>query len=249
VPTVIVYGIPASLRGDAKLRELVWKDLPVAAASVAEMDIDPQKVVVFAPDSLESNTDGTEIVVFVEGLFVRPQRTPEVLQRFADAICDCVANFATQALPSCRKVEIIPRSQQSSDGFAYWKKPTELSIIREQPLLARCQIDPTVDKVRTELIRAIRRNDQSGLDEAWLRFRKLAEAYIDGQLSDENDAHSRAQIQLILIGAAVWHEAGRRESCLEDLRDAYDYANNMGFLDLVKLIDATTLSIEAASQV
>lgn len=89
------------------------------------MGITSDKVRVFAPANLVEAALGTEIIVFVEGLFMRGSRTPEVRQRFANAVRDCVVEFVEKHLPQCRMVEVIPRSQRPDDGFADWQRGSE----------------------------------------------------------------------------------------------------------------------------
>jgi hypothetical protein len=115
-----LYGIPRELADSDALRNFVLKQLPAAASSVPEMGITPDVVTTYVPGDLLSKGLGEEVILFVEGLFMRKERTAEVRQRFAEAVRDCVVEFVREHVPNCTMVEIIPRSQRPDDGFADW---------------------------------------------------------------------------------------------------------------------------------
>lgn len=122
MPILILHGIPRELADSDALRTFVLTDLPEAASSIPEMGITPDVVTTFVPGDLLSQSLGEEVILFVEGLFMRDERTPAVRQKFAKALCDCVVEFVRKHVPNCRMVEVIPRSQQPDDGFADWRK-------------------------------------------------------------------------------------------------------------------------------
>lgn len=119
---MIVYGIPKKLRNTDELSYFALKQLPEAVASIPEMGITTDLVSVFMPADMLDEDLGSEIIVFAEGLFMRDERTPEVRQKFADAVRDSVVEFALEYVPRCKMVEVVPRSQQPDDGFADWRK-------------------------------------------------------------------------------------------------------------------------------
>jgi hypothetical protein len=125
VPVHLVYGIPSELRDSEELRKFIMLELPEAAASVPEMGITNKLVSVFAPGDLLNYGLGNEIVVMVQGLFSRtkrPGRTAGVLQRFAEAICDCTVKFALANVPNCEMVEVFDPNNPD-ECFADWRKP------------------------------------------------------------------------------------------------------------------------------
>jgi hypothetical protein len=124
VPIIVVHGLPTDHKYRAALEELITIDLPATVASAPELDIRSDQVTVFAPGSLVSRGHGTEIVAFIEGLYMRPERTAEVLQRLADNVRDCLLKFAQDNLPRCELIEVVPRSQRPDDGYAQWVRST-----------------------------------------------------------------------------------------------------------------------------
>ena len=89
MPVVIVYGMP---NGTPELEKLI-EGIKHEVASVAELEIDESQVFVFFPSDLAQTGLGEEIIVFVKGLFEKPERTPEVRQKLAVQIRDNVKGF------------------------------------------------------------------------------------------------------------------------------------------------------------
>lgn len=126
MPVLTLYGIPRNLRDRPQLLdELVDVWLPEAVASIPEMKITTSQVTVFIPDDLRTRRPRTKLIVFIEGLWMREERTPEVRQRLADAVRDCLEEFVLTFLPECELIEVIPRSQRPGDGFAQWRRNEE----------------------------------------------------------------------------------------------------------------------------
>lgn len=117
MPIVVVHGVNRRNQHDVKM--FLEHDLPEAVASVEELDIGPGNVTVFAPEA--QTNDPSAVVIFVEGLFQRPERTQEVLQRLADEIRDATATFAESCLVDCEAIEVILRSQNPIDGYSVWQ--------------------------------------------------------------------------------------------------------------------------------
>lgn len=122
MPVLTVLGIPTDLRNTDELKHLALVRLPEAASSVPEMKITPDLVTVYVPGDLIDKGLGDEIIVFIEGLFMREERTPEARQGLANAVRDCVVEWAQEHVLNCKTIEVIPRSQRPDDGFANWQK-------------------------------------------------------------------------------------------------------------------------------
>ena len=114
MPVLIVYGVPSTIK--QKDLETLVADLRAQAAR--PLKLAPSEVSVFLPADLVQKGLGEELVCVVEGLFEKPERTPEVRQELANEIRGRLRAFALD-YPSCRKVEVIvKRFDQFADGFA-----------------------------------------------------------------------------------------------------------------------------------
>lgn len=122
VPVLTVYGIPAELQNSLALRALLLEKLPEAASSVPEMEISPDLVTAFAPGDLLDKGLGNEVIVTILGLFSRTKRTAEVLEWFAQAIRDCVVEFAQANVDNCCMVEVFDVKNPDA-CFADWRRP------------------------------------------------------------------------------------------------------------------------------
>lgn len=123
MPVIVVHGLSDASVNQGDLNALLGWDLPQAATSVQAMGITPDLVSVFAPMEVAFN-GSSDVVVFVEGLFMREERTEEVLQAFAEAIRDCVVHFVQRCVPDRSKIEVITRSHREPDAYASWKRPS-----------------------------------------------------------------------------------------------------------------------------
>ncbi len=121
MPVLVVHGLSNTTANQGDINQFLGWSLPDAASSVEEMKITRGLVSVFAPVEVAFN-GSYDIVIFVEGLWMRKERTEEVLQAFAEAINVCAADFVQKYVPECNLVEVILRSQRPSDGFASWER-------------------------------------------------------------------------------------------------------------------------------
>ncbi len=123
MPVLVVHGLSNTTANQGDINQFLGHELPKAASSVKEMKITRGLVTVFAPVEVAFN-GFSDIVIFVEGLWMREERNQEVLKDFAEAIKDCAAEFVQKHVPDCDMIEVIPRSQRTSDGFASWERST-----------------------------------------------------------------------------------------------------------------------------
>lgn len=123
MPVLVVHGLTNTTAHHGGINEFLRWNLPKAASSVKEMKVTPDLVTVFAPVEVAFN-GSSDIVIFVEGLWIRKERTQQVLETFAAAIMDCAREFVEECVPECKMIEVIPRSQRPSDGFASWERST-----------------------------------------------------------------------------------------------------------------------------
>jgi hypothetical protein len=119
MPFLDVVGIPTEQRTSSRVTAYRVQELPNAASSVSEMCITPKLVTVSLRYEPEAN--GREVIVLVQGLFVRDQRTPDVLKHFARALRDCTVGMVHYAIPQCEKVEVFDPNNPNY-CFADWEK-------------------------------------------------------------------------------------------------------------------------------
>ena len=81
------------------------KAIQEAVAEVPVLNVPANEVFVFYPPDLLKFGLGEELGAKVDGLFIKPDRTAEVLSHLADAICGQLEVFAKVHLPDCTLVE------------------------------------------------------------------------------------------------------------------------------------------------
>ena len=110
MPIITVFGLPDTLR-DIDLQDLRGI-LRETTEDVKELNLSAEQVTVFFPcDRMASF--GAEVIVFVEGLFPKPERTDEVKNRLA-------ANIGTllkKRLPKKRTIEVFVKTFDPAKGF------------------------------------------------------------------------------------------------------------------------------------
>ena len=83
------------------------------------LNLSEEEVSVFFQADLLQDGLGEELICSVEGLFKKPERTPELRQRLFDLLSVLLGLWAKVHLPQCAKVEILPVPfDQEVDGFA-----------------------------------------------------------------------------------------------------------------------------------
>ena len=105
MPIVKVYGMPDRI-GQHILTSLMVT-LQLAVANVEPLNIPMTDVTVFFPtDQLKAGL-GKELVVQIEGLYKKPERTETVLKQLQDSVFAGLKEFALIHLPECSYVETI----------------------------------------------------------------------------------------------------------------------------------------------
>jgi hypothetical protein len=96
-------------------------ELAEAVEAIGELGLTNDQVSVFIPSDCVENGLGEELVCIVEGLFSKPERTPEVRKKLAEVVCEVLSSFACKHIPRCRKVEVfVKQFNQDKDGFVSW---------------------------------------------------------------------------------------------------------------------------------
>ncbi len=95
MPALIIYGVPDDKSGI--LEELTSELINVVACSVEELKLKTSDVSCFYPKDLMAKGLGEEIIIFVECLTDKPERTENVRNRLAHAIVETVSRFFKDA--------------------------------------------------------------------------------------------------------------------------------------------------------
>ncbi len=112
MPVLLVYGIPDDVE-KTKIEDF-WEAIRNSVVAIKELEIAKDRVsVFFPPDRLEEGL-GEEIIIFVEGLFQRPERTKDVRKRLAETVARTAKNF----FPETNMVECFVRPLDLDLGYA-----------------------------------------------------------------------------------------------------------------------------------
>lgn len=105
MPIVKVFGLPKTVNKSSLL--VLRFDIQKAIERIEPLNIPSTDVTVFFPkDHLEEGL-GEELIGQIEGLYKKPERTPEVLKQLHKAVCTCLIKFAFDYLPECTYVEAM----------------------------------------------------------------------------------------------------------------------------------------------
>ena len=121
MPVIFVHGTPANVAGHTL--EKVLEGLQRAVASIEELKITKDQVTVFFPPDRVEKGLGEELIVMIEGLYARPERTAGVLNRLAQKCAQVVHEHFRSALVECFVQTVdqaagtwcIPRSTDYAD--------------------------------------------------------------------------------------------------------------------------------------
>lgn len=92
MPVIFVYGISKKAREKSNLSDLK-RSIKQHIAAIKELGLAEQDITVFFPTDCLENEVGEDVIVFVKGLFDKPERTQEVRQRLAQNTADCCEDF------------------------------------------------------------------------------------------------------------------------------------------------------------
>jgi hypothetical protein len=108
---VKVFGIPAEMQ-EPEIGGL-YRRLVEATVEVKKLGLTDRQIAVFFPSDRMKMGLGKEIIIFVEGLFEKPERTEEVRNRLARAL----GETAREVFPNATVVECLINSFKPQAGF------------------------------------------------------------------------------------------------------------------------------------
>lgn len=110
MPILTVYGIPESMSADLPM---MTKSLTNNIAGIKELNLMPSEISVFYPRDLMQEGLGEEIIVFVDGLFDKPERTEAVRKKLAETVAKNILMF----IQGTNLVECLIRPFKPEQGF------------------------------------------------------------------------------------------------------------------------------------
>lgn len=111
MPVIIVYGVPEGTNEDS-LKTLSEKFVDIIE-NIEELGLKDGEVSVFFPTDRMKWGLGEEIIIMIEGLFERPERTTEVKKRLARALTE----ETVRRFPAASLVECFVKSFDPNSGF------------------------------------------------------------------------------------------------------------------------------------
>lgn len=103
MPIITVLGLPGDVSQDTLAR--LMRRIQQVVSEVSVLDVPANDVSVSFPADRLKEGLGEELIAKIEGLYEKPERTPEVLQNLRVAIHGCLEKFALTELPQCTYVE------------------------------------------------------------------------------------------------------------------------------------------------
>ncbi|HZJ41985.1 MAG TPA: hypothetical protein VFD51_03145 [Patescibacteria group bacterium] len=110
MPILIVYGIPTET--DKETLEIFSDLMRQRAADIEDLGIKKEQVSIFFPQDLMAKGLGEEIIIFIDGLTEKPERTEKVKKQLVLNLVDEVH----QSFPKATLIECIIRPYVMS-GF------------------------------------------------------------------------------------------------------------------------------------
>jgi len=113
MPIIFVYGLPLTVKQPEL--EKFCDELREETCSVPELKLVKDQVSAFFPPDLMNTGLGEEIIMFVEGLFDKPEeRTEDVRKTLAEKLAACGRKF----FPDANLVECFVKPFDPRYGFA-----------------------------------------------------------------------------------------------------------------------------------
>lgn len=118
MPVITILGVPDI--GAAILEEYIGQVCEIVTQR-QELGLTHDQVSVFIPADRVSKGLGEEIILQVNGLVYKPERSREVRQALASGLANTTTRFFQSLLPQLRLVEVFIQLFDEHDGFASWQ--------------------------------------------------------------------------------------------------------------------------------
>ncbi len=117
MPIIEIWGVPDTIPPEKLV--LLMNELKREIAEISALGLTEKQITIFFPRDLVSDGLGEEIIVFVKGLFYKPERTENIRIQLARKIKDRCCSFFVNLLPNEFLVEcLIDPPFHPSAGFA-----------------------------------------------------------------------------------------------------------------------------------
>ena len=103
MPVIEIWGLPdfLSINIEEELLKEVRNDVLNAVSGFKVLGITKGQIKVFFPPERTRREPGTEIVIWVKGIFEKPERTCRVLNRLANVVSAAVWKHFPQSMVEC----------------------------------------------------------------------------------------------------------------------------------------------------
>lgn len=120
MPVIVIYGFSEPM--SQKLEEFTEVLINTAVCSVAELKLEASDVSCFYPRDWMAKGLGEELVIFVDGLIDKPERTEEVKDRLAISIVETTNHF----FPEVSLIECFVRPFDLKQGACGRRLPRQI---------------------------------------------------------------------------------------------------------------------------
>lgn len=130
------------------------------------------------------------------------------------------------------------------ENFNFEKNPVDPDKLTPEERMAGLLFPETPDiaNLHSELVQELQKGGD-GVQRLAEHYHKVVEQEIDA--IDDEQEQNRSRLGLMLNIASMWKESGNLDQYLEELYDAAEYAQDMGYLDqhnsIVDVINGLTL--------
>jgi hypothetical protein len=136
MPVIVVLGIPAGTSEETL--EAIRDNCAKEVSAIEELNLAPSQMSFFFPPDMMASGLGEEIIVFVAGLFTKPERTSVVRNRLAKALGTVIKTQFREAM-----VEVFTHPFDPANGFWISKRP--VNVYRANRELER-MLGPAVNR-------------------------------------------------------------------------------------------------------
>jgi hypothetical protein len=119
MPVLIVYGVPTdhdvkSFQERLQVFTIVMKK---AVANIKELGLSEDQISVFFPkDHQFQDEEKEEIIIFVDGLTKKPERTPKIRRKLAVDLVEAT----NRMFPNANLIECFVKPFNPENGFCHW---------------------------------------------------------------------------------------------------------------------------------